>query len=175
MLLSVVEDTVVDANMDGFGEALYSDQTTGHFLDMSIWRHSVSPGDEVRAIFDFDITSVPETISHATLEIIANGGTWGDVRALVVVYAGNGLSEPSDFEVSGYDAGVITFDGRRIHRTTFGIYSLDVTLAIQELLRNGAPFAGIRVQSIEGQRQVSIAGAERGSQWPQPRLWIAVP
>jgi cadherin domain-containing protein len=100
---------------------------------------------EDRAIVEFELGAIAEPVNLAVLDLRIAGGIFGPaVRTFDLVgYAGNGQADLTDFSPAGSVIRTVSLWGEQGE----GVYRLDVTSRITELLSGGATHFGLMVDS----------------------------
>ncbi|MEQ9409865.1 MAG: SdrD B-like domain-containing protein [Fuerstiella sp.] len=102
---------------------------------------------EDRGLIEFPVDSLPETVVAASLDLTIarqNGDQTVPLEFSVYGYAGNGtvgLSDADDFQAGTY-IGNFTLTDEPVGT----VISIDVTAAVNDLLTQGVPYAGLNIQ-----------------------------
>lgn len=133
-----VRASIKDSPRDGQGDAFNAAPFEG------LLRQTASTED--RAIQEFNLSSLAgATIQSATLsgQVAVNNAFDNGQRTFAFsLYAGNGVAELSDFQISAVAVG--TGQYAPPSQSSFN-YSFDVTSALSTLLSSGANFVGLKV------------------------------
>jgi len=134
----LVRASIKDSPRDGLGDAFSAAPFEG------LLRQTASA--EERAIQEFDVGALAgATIQSATLagQVAVNNAFDNGLRTFAFsLYAGNGVADLSDFQISSQVVGSGQYAPPS--QTSFA-YSFDVTSALQSLISGGASFVGLKV------------------------------
>lgn len=156
-----------DSGADGTFDTL---ATTNFVIISQLWPDAVTPSLERRAIFEFDIGSIPTSgfvIDSVVLSLYNNGST---ASHQVHAYAGDGVTTLADATASGSLVGTIGPLPNIVQRLDF---SLDPS-AVQGLL-GVSSFAGFLIRSngeTGDQIQLNTIDDPTGVNFRHPRLIV---
>lgn len=150
----ITPDTVFavnDTNADNLGDTLASASLNNSIITRFGNRRAMA--EFSLASFDGDVVS-SATVAGTLDENFSFGFGTQPADFEVVVYAGNGAADVSDFQIAGTVVGTVT--GLNEDFDVFN-FSFDATAALQSVFDSGASHAGIRVRAVqEGVGEVDL-------------------
>ncbi len=152
LILPAVVASIHDEPIDGDGDAFNTPPFQGLLRRVT----SVPPSREDRAVVEFDLAPFAGLdLSRTTLTLTITTNNFGGASFRqydVLLYAGDGAAELSDFSIAGTLAQRIGYD---INTNPVSTFTLDVVSQLRPLLAS-SPFLGVRLDPIGSDNFPSI-------------------